>query len=378
MAYQFILEDLAGRALSDLPGATGKSFARAILGMSTGSVTVPIWHEQADFLLGGDALLHVTDTSVYPHLDIFRGRLITAEENAGDGKDTIKASFADGFWTLMKRLCGKSTTGFSQGTASSMVAATAIIQALVNATIAEGPAGIRLGSITASPATAYTGPHFYKKIGELIAELSAVLDGPDWRVNPIATAATSNPSICDYCELVAAPSLGSYLPDHPFEFGDGRLNVKSYNRVVSNEGVGNAFYSLPSGFPDAGNGAVVTATDASSKAARGLLEDVVPTDLTVDTLRQQLVNLHIAVRANPRQTFTFKPVNDLSGDRLPRLRSDYDVGDVIPFRAAFTRAGGQYGVLDKRVDILARIFQVEVTVDEEGVGQPEFTISPSN
>ena len=64
MAYQFILEDLSGRALSDLPGATGKSFARAILSMSTASVTVPIWHEQADFLLGGDALLHVSDTSV--------------------------------------------------------------------------------------------------------------------------------------------------------------------------------------------------------------------------------------------------------------------------------------------------------------------------
>lgn len=376
MAYQFILEDLSGRALSDLPGATGKSFARAILGMSTASVTVPIWHEQADFLLGGDALLRVTDTGVYPHLDVLRARLITAEENAGDGKDTIKASFADGFWTLMKRLCGKSATGFSQGTASSMVAASAIIQSIVAATIAEGPAGIRLGSITASPATAYTGPHFYKKIGELIAELSAVLDGPDWRVDPIATAATSNPALCDYCELVVAPSLGSYLPDHPFEFGDGRLNVKSYNRVVSNEGVGNSFYSLPTGFPDTA-GAVVTATDASSIAARGLLEDVVPTDLTVDTLRQQLVNLHIAIRANPRQAFTFKPVNDLSGERLPRLRADYDVGDVIPFRAAFRRAGGAYGVLDKRVDILARIFQVEVTVDEEGVGQPEFTISPS-
>lgn len=376
MAYQFILEDLAGRQRSDLPGATGKQFARAILGMSTASVTVPLWHEQADFLLDGDALLRVSDTSVTPHLDVYRGTLVTAEEKAGDGKGSVKASFADGFWTLTRRLCGKSTTGFSQGTAGAPVAATAIIAALVNATAAESPAGIRMGSVSASPATAYTGPHFYKKVGELIAELSAVLDGPDWRVDPIATTSTTNPALCDYCELVVAPDLGTYRSEQPFEYGDGRLNVKSYSRVVSKESVANAVYNVPSGFPDGAGGPVMTASSPSSQAARGLLEDVVATDLTVDQLRKKLVELHIAVRANPRQTIEFEPVNDLSGERLPKLRVDYDVGDVVPFRAAVRQPGGTIGKLDKRLDILGRIFQVEVTVDEEGVGQPKFTISP--
>ena len=372
MAYQFILEDLAGRGLSDLPGATGKSFARTLASLSTGQITVPLWHEQADTLMGGDALLHVIDTTSTTSLDVFRGRLVTAEEQAGDGKGSVKATFADGFWTLSRRLCGKSTGGFSQGTATAPVAHTAIMQALINATIAEGPAGIRVGSITASPSTAFTGPHYYKKIGELIAELGATADGPDWRVDPIATAATANPALADYCEFVAAPSLATLRMDQPFEYGDGRLNVKSYNRVVSNEGVANSVYGLPSGFPDSGS-TVASASNSSSIAARGLLEDVVANDLTVDQLRQQLVDLHITVRANPRQTMTFEPVNDLSGQRLPRLRADYDVGDVVPFRVAVRR--GQ--TLDKRVDVLARIFQVEVTVDERGVGQPKLTISPT-
>lgn len=373
MPYQFILEDLAGRALSDLPGATGKSFARTLASLSTGQITLPLWHEQADTLMGGDCLLHVIDTTSSPGLDVFRGRLVTAEEQAGDGKGSVKATFADGFWTLSRRLCGKSATGFSQGTATAPVAHTAIMSALLAATIAEGPAGIRAGSITASPATAFTGPHYYKKIAELIAELGATADGPDWRIDPIATAPTSNPALCDYCEFVAAPSLGTSRPEQPFEYGDGRLNVKSYSRVVSVEGVANSMYALPSGFPDSSS-AVASSTSGSSIAARGLLEDVVANDLSVDQLRQQLVDLHIQVRATPRQTMTFEPVNDLSGERLPRLRADYDVGDVVPFRVAVRR--GQ--TLDKRVDVLARIFQVEVTVDEKGVGQPKLTISPNS
>lgn len=373
MAYQFLLEDLAGNARSDLPGATGKSFARAILGMSTGKITVPIWDDQADFLMDGDALLHVIDTSVSPRVDMFRGRLITAEEQTGDGKGTVAATFADGFWTLMKRLCGKSATGFSAGSASSLVSATSIMSSVISTTIAESPAGIRLGSVTASTANTYTGPHYYKKIGELITELSGVLDGPDWRIDPIATAASANPYTCNYCEIVIAPALGQTRLDQPWEYGGGRLNVKNYGRVVSNEGTINAGYALPASYPD-GGGNVLLATNAASQARRGLLEEVVPTDLTVDNLRQQLVDLHIAVRANPRQTMTFEPVNDLSGERLPRLRTDYDVGDVMPFRVAIP---SKTGALDKRVDALCRVFQVEVTVDERGVGQPKLTISPS-
>lgn len=374
MAYQFLLEDLAGRARSDLPGATGKSFARAILGMSTGKVVVPLWDDQADFLMAGDALLHVIDTAVTPHANVFRGRLVTAEEQAGDGKATVAATFADGFWPLTKRLAGKSQAGVTYGTPSSPVAATAAISSAVSTTIAASPAGIRLGSVTATPATVNSGPHYYKKVSEIITELSAVLDGPDWRIDPIDTVASANPLLCNYCELVMAPSLGSVRLDQPWEYGDGRLNVKSYSRVVSNEGLLNNGYVLPAGFPGNTTGAVINAADATSQGNRGLFEEVITSDLTVDNLRQQLVNLHIAIRANPRQTITFDPVNDLSGERLPRLRYDYDVGDIMPFRVAVRTSTG---ALDKRVDALFRVFQVEVTVDERGVGQPKLTISPS-
>lgn len=375
MPYQFILEDLAGTARSELAGATAKQFTRAILSMSTANVTVPLWHEQADFMLEGDALLKVVDVQRSSRTNVFHGRLVAAEEVGDASGGSVKATFADGFWTLLRRLCGRSPAGYTMGTALAPVAATAIISDIVDTANAESPTGLRLGSVTPSPATVYTGPHYYRPRGEVIAQLSAVLDGPDWRVDPIDAVASSDPARCTYGELVLAPALATVRLDKAFEYGDGKLNVRSYQRGVSLDGTANRVYHLPTGFPDQTTQAVLTSNDASSQAKRGLLESVVAADITPDQMRQALLDHHIAIRRNARQTITFQPVNDLSTDRLPRLRTDYDVGDIVPFRASVRR--GQ--VLDKRIDVLARIYQVQVDVDpQSGAGQPSLTITPTS
>lgn len=374
MAYTFILEDLSGRALSELPGATAKEFTRVLNGIGTAQVTVPLWHDQADSLLSGDALLKVVDVVGSQRMNVYHGRMVTAEEVADENGGTIAATFADGLWMLMHRLLGRGAAGISRGTALSPVAATSIVTDFVNACNVEVPTGLQLGTITATPANTYTGPHYFTPAGQLIAQLCGVLDGPDFRVEPIDAVASTNPALCYFTELTVAPAIGQTRLDQPFEYGDGRLNVKSYNRAVSVEGIANRVFSLPPGFPDpAGGGNIVSQQDAASQSARGLFDAMVSTDLIADALRQQLVDHHIAVRKTPRQTITFQPVNDLAGDRVPRLRFDYDVGDVMPFRASVKRSG----VLYKRIEVLSRVFQAKVTVDEKGIGTTELTVVPS-
>lgn len=380
MPYTFILEDLAGNGRSELAGAYGKRFTRAILTMGTGGFTLPLWHEEADFVLAGDALLKVVDVNELTgtRANVFHGRLVTAEEVANAEGGSVQATFADGFWPLLRRLCGRSTTGYSNGTALAPVTAAATISDVINTANAESPLGVRLGTVVAGLANTYTGPVYFKPIGELVAELAAVLDGPDWRVEPIDAVASTNPSLAYYGELTVQPVIGTTHLEQPFEYGDGRLNVKSYKRTVSLEGSANRLFNLPAGFPDQATAGVLSSSDAASQSLRGLLEAVVTGELTVDLLRQALLDHHLAVRKGARQVITFDPVNDLSGERLPRLRVDYDVGDVVPFRASVARLDAT-GVLelDKRIDVLTRIYQVAVEVDERGVGQPTLTVTPS-
>lgn len=375
MAYVFTLSDLAGNKLSELPAAKAKEFTRSLAAMSTGQVRVPLWHDMADVLLEGNCLLKVVDVvNATTRVNCFHGELVTAEEVGDATGGSVAATFADGFWALMRRLCGKSTTGYSYGSAVSLQPATTIIADLLAITNAESPTGLRLGAVTASPADQYTGPHYYTKIGPLIAQLAAVLNGPDWRIDPIDAVPSSNPLRANYSELVMAPTLGVSRLDSPFEYGGGRLNVKSYKRAVTKEGTANAVYNLPAGFPDTANGTVVVATDLPSQAARGLLEDTVSTDVTVQAIRQQLVDYHAAVRYGPRQTITFDPVNDLSYERVPRLRTDYDVGDVVPFNVSVIDDNGD---LQRRINILSRIYSVKITVDDFGVGTPSLTVTPT-
>lgn len=175
-----------------------------------------------------------------------------------------------------------------------------------------------------------------------------------------------------YGELAVAPVIGTTRPDAVFEYGDGLLNVSEYRRGVSLEGSINRGYHLPPGFPDNAVQSVLTQQDAPSQAARGLLEDVVAGDLSVDELRTRLLAHHISVRKGPRQTITFTPVVDRAG-RVPRYGVDYVTGDVVPFRASVRKGR----TLNKRIDALVRIYQTEVTVDDLGNPTYNLTVTPT-
>ena len=368
MAFDYVLTGLDGVPVSELPSASSKSTALPVLGTGVSSLTVRGGTADADALLEGDALLRVyerdelTDTVTL----LAHHRLITAEEVGTDVGTTVAATFADPSWTLGRRLVGKSNAGYSRGTAVSLVDRGTIIGELLAATNAESPSGLRAGVVEESSST-YVAGWFYKPLLEAIADLCAVFDGPDWRVRPIEYEAGY------YGELDVVPSLATLRPDAVFEYGEGLLNVRGFRRAVTLESALNRVYSLPSGFPDNAVGLTLQRDAAASQAARGLLEGLVASDLPVDAFRAALLEHHLAVRQTARQTITFEPVRDL-GYRVPRLGRDFNVGDVLPFRASIRTDAG---ALLKRIDVLVRVYAWQVTVDEAGYGTPTLTVTPT-
>lgn len=385
MPYTFLLSRLNGTGVSESPGATSKRIDIPVVGMATSSLTVRGDSPDADFLLEGDALLRV-----YEHADDNTGRvllghhrLVTAEEVAEDGRHTVAATFADPFWTLLRRLIGKYVTvksaemtaapaggfnypaGYSRGSAGALVDRGTIISELLAEANADGNTGVSMGTLTASSSTFVAG-WFFKPLGEAIAELCATLDGPDWRIRPQEYAAGR------YGLLDVVPTIGTHKPLAAFEYGDGRLNVRGYRRLVTLEHIANRVYSLPAGFPDNAIGATIGQSDTASQAIRGKLEAVIPSDLTIDSLRTGLLAAHLAARRAPRQTIGITPTRDIGG-RVPRLGVDFNVGDTFPFRATVRRGA----TLTKRINVTARLYSYGVTVDELGAGTPTLTISPT-
>lgn len=373
MAFEYVLSDLAGSKVSELPGASEKKCVPRPVGtMGTASVKVPLDHPDADFLLEADALLRVYDTGITRLEPIFHGRLVTAEEAAtADARGTVACTFADAYWMTLRRLIGKSAEGYSIGAATAPVDIGTIIADIVDLANAEDPSGLRMGDAEASSST-YVEGWQYAPAGAKIAELGATLDGPDWQVRAIEYDGGY------YGELDVRPSVGGLMPNAVFEYGEGG-NVKSYRRGVSLEGTANRVFHLPAqAAGEVAPASVIEREDAASQAARGLMEDVVSADLTVDGLRAKLLEHHIAVRHGPRQTITFEPAADVGGN-VPRFGRDFDNGDIIPFRATYTYTQEDQApaVTRKRIDGLFRIYQTEISVDDVGAATYGITVTPT-
>lgn len=366
----FIVADLAGVDQGELSGAKDRSVALPVGSFATLSGAVNLDHEHADFLLEGDAIVKAYER--VPDFDQpqLRAacRLVTADETVTPQGGTVAFTAADPFWVLLRRLIGKSQSGYTNGSAVAPVDRGTIIGAMVDATNGEDPSGVRMGTVEASSKTWVEG-WYYKKIGEAIAELCATLDGPDWLVRALEFEAPGY-----YGALEIKPAIGQPREHVAFEHGDGLLNVKGYRRAVSLEGTANRAFHLPPGFPDNAAQQPMQEDDATSQDRRGLLEDVVAQDLSTDDLRRKLLQHHISVRANPRQTITFDPVRDPGdGSKIPTFGVEWDRGDVVPFRASIERDGQ----LEKRIDALFRVYQVEFRLDDTGEATPTVTLSPS-
>jgi hypothetical protein len=148
--------------------------------------------------------------------------------------------------------------------------------------------------------------------------------------------------------------FGTTKPHAVFEYGTGAKSIKTYTQAVSAEGRLTRGISLPPDF-SAESTDVRVASDADAITARGVWEDVIPSDVTSPWLRQQICEAHVAVRKGLKETVTFKPV---TGANAPKFGDDYLVGDFVTARAV----SGSDVVFDSPM----RVYGVEIVIDDKG------------
>lgn len=275
---------------------------------------------------------------------------ISAAPVPGARQPGVAITATETMWPILQgRLIGKSREGFSVETATDRGQ---VLEDLMNTLHAENDLGLHMGSREALPTMA-GGPWHYKPLMELWLELSATVNGFDFWQEPLDPSAAASLGHTGNLHLYAVK--GSVKDNAILEFGVGKRNARDYRWTVDGTRRINRAFALPSDYPDNALLEVVSAEDATSITTRGLREEVVAQDLVDATLRQQLVNEHVAVRKAPMQRFFMNPV---VSDRAPTVFTDYGLGDTCEGR-----------VLDSGTVLLnaqVRVYGIEVSLDENG------------
>lgn len=339
MTWTTVLADRAtGQSIGELRDVTARRWKRVL----NRPVTVS-WTARADNALAAQMLeLDLVLAKFYEDStgdDVLRfiGPQVSFEKARDSSGGTIAVVGQDAFWRLGHRLIGQSAAGSSFGTVLAPIDKGSIAAQVLAEANANFDTGIRLGTVLAS-STGY-GTYTYKEADQIIAELSATLGGFDWNLVPVEPAADALG--LQIGRLDIGPAIGTVLPDIVWEFGTGKANVASFRDVGDATALCNRAFNLPSGFPDTTTApsTVLVSQDNASIVERGLHEALVSADLLVDVLRRALIDEHVAVRKRPRRVITFQPIaEEPTGTtdgtrRVPRLFADYDVGDIVRFRA---------------------------------------------
>jgi hypothetical protein len=386
VAWEYVLADRAGRPLGELRGADPRGWHRGLKSGRSASFTVQTKHPLAGQLqLADKLLLKVYDdrdgTKRLRHIGPCLGFQRDVGENA---RGTAAINSASPLWRLLTRLVGKSTAGTSIGTPLALVDRGDTLGQLVDA-LNSGSApwgtsaddtGIRRGSITPS-STGLWGPWRYYEASRAWADILTGLDAPEIDLRPVEP--TTDAIGLQIAALDVAPALGQQRPDAVFEYGTGRRNVPSFTDLGDSGTLANSTFHLPPGFPDTATQSVLSSSDAASIADRGLHEAVVTADVQTDPLRQQLLDDHVLIRKQPRRVITFTAARDpdpfdtpLEQRRVPRPFVDFDVGDVVPFRAVEPREvraddGTLLGYQDETtIDALFRVYTLDIAPDALG------------
>lgn len=398
MSYRLILTDRLGNGLGELTGGAGGAVERKLrvpLNLNpTATGVLDAAHPLAANVLALDkTLLKVYDRTVDPVNPALRflGPMATYDKVRQAGGGTVAFTAAGALWRLGGRLIGRNPAGAIFGDALTPVdrgeIAGRIIDALNTGDNAgiytqAGDTGIRRGVIAPSSST-FLGPLRYAEADGVLASLAAPLDGFDYRARPVEPVRDALG--VKIAELDVAPAFGVLNPAAAFEFGTGRHNVAVWRDAGDAGALCNDGVSLPDGYPSNAVGTVQTYTDAASIADRGLWERAIadPGGLADDALRLKLVASHVGVRSTPRRTITFDPIPealDALERRVPRPFIDYDVGDLIPFRALerFPIRDPDGQIVGEReeltVDAIFRIYVIELALDDEGNATTTLTL----
>jgi hypothetical protein len=381
-----VLTDRVGNPLGELHDIDGRTLRRSLSRPATSAWTMRATHPLARYCLDCD----LTRVKWYERLGgidslRFHGPIASYEKTRDANGGSLALTAADPFAvTLPKRLLGVGAQGASYATALAPEPRGDIAAAMLADANARGDTGLRIGTVEPTP-DGYAGPYFFAPADQAISDLSTGFGVFDWWVQP--TEATPDALGVGIGLLNIYTAKGATLDDVVFEFGTGKKNVESWRDVGDATGNANRVYGLPPGYPDNATQAVVSQQDAASIDERGLYEVAISTDFQVDALRQSLVDEHVAVRKRPRRVITFQPVaqdpddTPLADRRVPRAFTDYDIGDVVHFRAreAFPQIDPSTGqvlgmVAVTTVDDLFRVFVIDLSIDASGQAKATVTL----
>jgi hypothetical protein len=391
--WRIVLCDHDGTNLGELTQATDRKITFPLNRPPTVGFTAKVDDPLAQYLTRDDltlvkVYLDVPNSAAGPVL-MFCGPIISHDKARTAGGGTIAVLASGPAWRLAKRVIGTNITGCTL--TPDVGAGTGDLVRQIIGTLntgagdpywcTRGDTNIRVPAGPIAAGNPYTvGPWYYRPVLEAINEMSGVLDGFDWRVDP--TEPTADGLGIQLGTLAVADAFGINRPDAVFEFGAGRANVAEYHELGDATTLATWVWNLPPGFPGAATQPVVESN--SDSTGRGLYEELVTCDLTVNEMRQALADEQVALRQTPRITYRIIPTPDLGDGSVPRYPMDFDIGDILPFRVtetfpavdSATRAVTGYTEI-KTVDGWFRVYQVELDVDDNGIATPLLTILES-
>lgn len=315
----------------------------------------------------------------------FHGPVVTAQRVGENQSRSLAVTCMDTYFHLlgMQRQELSTITTISSVTNplgdSGLIAGTLIGARIPNPAANYKDHGIWVRDIsdwTSGTNVAYTYASPSASLGAILSELSASSSGFDWRLDPIEYAVRTDysggsprPTIARFR---AASVIGSQRPDCSFEYGMGKRNLTRAEHVFSRErqatSVSHANASLAAD-PIRNRLATLTATEQNLLGFGR--EDIIESDLATATERDQLSNLHLALRARGQRTIAITPaVYDSSQpQRVPQYTRDWAVGDWVKARAA--DAGGLW------FDGYTRIWGATFRPDANGVERVELQLVPN-
>ena len=372
--WQLILTGPLGAArdpvtvVGELVDATERTFNFALNRPDTISFHLPMDAPHAfDIMTQPDGLIILTRVGVVQMVSEIQSLELVGDQ----GTHSIAVNCQSTLWSrLAKAIIGDNATG-RKGPSSATDQGTWLKSTVLtdyNAKVfssVSAHTGIGTGGTTTASGDISGGVWRYKPYIELVQELSASTAGfdfwPDYvdpRTGGAGTALTANLSI--------APLKGTTKSDVVFEYGTQVPNAQGYRFLTDTANMITRAVSLPPDFPDNRGLKVVALNDATRAAAVGYRQELIDSDLSIDTLRSALAQEHLDVRKNPRRLFEITPYVQTSDKRVPEALIDYTTGDTIRGR-----------VVDHDTTLIdgnVRVYGISIAPGEDGVQTDTLTL----
>lgn len=353
MAWRMEYSDFYGNRYGEVLDAHERVFNFNLQSPNTASFRLELVNPLvSQFLTNKEGLIFI-----YRNRKLAMTAELTAIEVTGDESDhsfTVVATETM-YPRLLNRMVGQSSQGL-QGPINPQDQGLWLMLQL-EALNAINPTGLRDGVITPS-GNISGGAWRYKPWMELAQELAATINGFDMYQRPRDPAAAGNGGVTTGAIDIASV-IGNNRPNVVFDYGGMAANARAYQWLIHNADIINKGAVLPPSFPDSGGLKVATASDAASQSLRGLREQTISSDLSDFIMRQQLAQLHVALRKQPREQFIIQPGNADGSKRVPQFLTDYNIGDTVRGRVQ------DQGIL--MLDALVRVYGVTATLTDEGM-----------